>query len=81
MKSRHIGFDGLTNSLNFTANLAANPGSYVLYSLLSYSTTNCVTKTVHAGAAAGLTYPNDVTPQNFGIDLNLMPPSDLLPGP
>jgi hypothetical protein len=71
-----IGFDDLKKGLDFTVDLSNNPGDYVLYSFFG-STTNCVTKTVEAGAAAGLAYPHDVTPQNFGIDLNLMPPSDI----
>ena len=71
-----IGFDNLQSGLDFTKILASNPGTYVLYPLFN-SANNCVTKTVKAGAAAGITLPHDVTPQNFGIDLDLMPPSDI----
>jgi hypothetical protein len=75
-----IGFNDLKKGLDFTANLAVNPGYYTLNSLFN-SANNCVVKTVMAGAAVGITLPHDVTPQNFGIDLNNMPPSDLLPSP
>jgi len=71
-----IGFYDLKKGLDFTVDLSNNPGYYILYPAFN-SAVNCVTKTVQAGAAAGLAYPHDVTPQNFGIDLNLMPPSDI----
>jgi archaellum component FlaF (FlaF/FlaG flagellin family) len=64
-----VGFNGLKSGLDFTANLSSNPGTYSLYAWPH----NCVTTTVQAGAAAGVTLPNDTTPQNLGIDLNAMP--------
>jgi hypothetical protein len=64
-----IGFNNLKSSLDFTANLSANPGEYSLYLYPN----NCVTTTIQAAAAAGITLPNDTTPQNLGIDLNAIP--------
>jgi len=64
-----IGFNDLKGGLDFTANLSANPGTYSLYLYPN----NCVTTTIQAAAAAGITLPNDTTPQNLGIDLNAIP--------
>ncbi len=64
-----IGFNDLKSGLNFTANLSSNPGTYSLYLYPN----NCVTTTIQAAAAAGITLPNDTTPQNLGIDINAIP--------
>jgi len=63
-----VGFNRLEGGLDFTANLSSNPG---LYSLWAWPHT-CVTTTIQAGAAAGVTLPNDETPQNLGIDLDAL---------
>jgi hypothetical protein len=63
-----VGFNGLKGGLDFTANLFSNPGEYSLYAWPN----NCVTTTIQAGIAAGVSMPNDTTPQNLGIDLNAL---------
>ena len=66
-RRRLIGFDKLVDALTFTGNLSAKPKQYNLY------THNCTTVTVDAGNAAGVTLPNEKTPQSFGFHLNGMP--------
>ncbi len=62
-----IGFWDLIHGLNYAEGIKASPGTYTI------PTCDCVTKTCEAGSAAGVSLPNDKTPEHFGFDL---PPSD-----
>jgi hypothetical protein len=64
----NIGFNDLIGGLNYTKNIYYNPGIYTLFH------NNCTTQTVKAGAAANVNLPKDWNPQNFGIDLDKIPP-------
>jgi len=64
-KTYEIGFNNLTNGLAFTQILHDNPGTYNVF------LNNCVQNCVKAGAAAGVTLPNDTKPETFGWDIYL----------
>jgi hypothetical protein len=59
--------DQIYSGLSYTESVHTNAGTY------SVPGSDCVSHTIAAGAAVGVTLPNDVTPENFGFDL---PPSD-----
>jgi len=69
-RRRECGINGLIGGLTYTANVSAYPDYYDLFDQ------NCTTVTVKAGAHSGVTLPNDVYPQNFGIDLDALPPDE-----
>ncbi len=69
-RRREIGINGLKGGLAYTEAVAALPDYYDLFDQ------NCTTVTVKAGAHSGVTLPNDIYPQIFGIDLSNLPPDD-----
>ena len=63
-KGFNIGFYEMLDGLTFTEDLSTNLGRF------NGIFNNCVKKVIAAGAAVGVTLPNDTTPESFGFDLN-----------
>jgi hypothetical protein len=62
-KKYNIGFNDLINGLGYTKELNDHPGTYdALYN-------NCVVQTCVVGKIVGVTLPDEIYPEYFGLDL------------